>query len=110
MSGTVRDMSETVDLLQQLIQNACVNDGTPESGQEIRSVETLHDYFGKAGTTFEKLPGRTSTVYRIPGTKPSAPTLMMMAHLDVVPVNEDGTMQLLGDPDARCALVRHLRS
>ena len=90
MSGTVSNMSETVDLLQQLIRNACVNDGTPESGQEIRSVETLHDFFGEAGTTFEKLPGRTSTVYRIPGSDPSAPTLMMMAHLDVVPVNEEG--------------------
>lgn len=83
-------MSETVELLRTLIRNACVNDGTPESGQEIRSVETLHDYFGRAGTTFETAPGRTSTVYRIPGTKPGAPTLMMMGHLDVVPVNEAG--------------------
>ncbi|MFP5333406.1 MAG: M20/M25/M40 family metallo-hydrolase [Acidimicrobiia bacterium] len=83
-------MSETVELLRALIRNACVNDGTPVSGQEIRSVETLHDYFGQAGTTFETAPGRTSTVYRIPGTRPGAPALMLMGHLDVVPVNEAG--------------------
>jgi acetylornithine deacetylase/succinyl-diaminopimelate desuccinylase-like protein len=83
-------MSETVELLRTLIRNACVNDGTPGSGQEIRSVETLHDYFGRAGTTFETLPGRTSTVYRIPGADSSAPALALMAHLDVVPVNQSG--------------------
>lgn len=83
-------MTESVELLRALIRNACVNDGTPKSGQEIRSVETLADYFGRAGTVFEVVPGRTSTVYRIPGTDPSAPALTLMAHLDVVPVNEDG--------------------
>jgi acetylornithine deacetylase/succinyl-diaminopimelate desuccinylase-like protein len=83
-------MADSVELLRALIRNACVNDGTPESGQEIRSVETLHDFFGRAGTTFEAVAGRTSTVYRIPGTDPGAPTLMLMGHLDVVPVNEDG--------------------
>ncbi|MEX2654312.1 MAG: M20/M25/M40 family metallo-hydrolase [Acidimicrobiia bacterium] len=83
-------MTETVELLRTLIRNACVNDGTPESGQEIRSVETLHDFFGQAGTTFETVPGRVSTVYRIPGSDPSAPALTLMGHLDVVPVSEDG--------------------
>lgn len=83
-------MSETVDLLRALIRNACVNDGTPASGQEIRSVATLHDYFGRAGTMFETAPGRTSTVYRLAGTDPNAPALMLMGHLDVVPVNEAG--------------------
>lgn len=83
-------MSETVELLRTLIRNACVNDGTPGSGQEVRSVETLHDYFGQAGTTFEMVPGRMSTVYRIPGSDPAASALAMMGHLDVVPVSEDG--------------------
>ncbi len=83
-------MSETVELLRTLVRNACVNDGTPDSGHEIRSVETLHDFFGRAGTTYEVHPGRTSTVYRIPGADPGAPTLALMGHLDVVPVNEDG--------------------
>lgn len=83
-------MSSTIELLQALIRNACVNDGTAASGQEVRSVETLHDHFGRAGTTFEPAPGRMSTVYRIPGTREGAPSLMMMGHLDVVPVNESG--------------------
>jgi ADP-ribose pyrophosphatase YjhB (NUDIX family) len=50
VSGYRHTMSETVELLRALIRNACVNDGTAESGQEIRSVETLHDFFGRAGT------------------------------------------------------------
>ena len=29
---------QTVDLLRDLIRNACVNDGTPDSGGETRSV------------------------------------------------------------------------
>lgn len=83
-------MTTTLDLLTALVRNACVNDGTPSGGQEIRSVETLHDFFGRAGTTFETAPGRVSTVYRIPGTRAEAPALMLMGHLDVVPVNEAG--------------------
>ncbi len=83
-------MSDTVELLRALIRNACVNDGTPSSGQEVRSTETLADFFGSAGTTFEPAPGRMSTIYRIPGTDPSAATLMLMGHLDVVPVSPDG--------------------
>ncbi|MDQ1447697.1 MAG: hypothetical protein QOC79_668, partial [Actinomycetota bacterium] len=31
--------NESVDLLSQLIRNECVNDGTPESGHESRSVD-----------------------------------------------------------------------
>ncbi len=83
-------MSDTVELLRALISNACVNDGTAASGQEVRSVETLSDFFGSSGTTFEPAPGRMSTVYRIPGTDPTAPALMLMGHLDVVPVSLDG--------------------
>ena len=31
------------ELLQHLIRNACVNDGTAESGEEVRSADLLHD-------------------------------------------------------------------
>ena len=37
-------MEETTDLLQHLIRNECVNDGTPASGHEIRSADTLASY------------------------------------------------------------------
>ena len=32
---------ESTELLQQLIRNACVNDGSVASGQETRSVDTI---------------------------------------------------------------------
>ena len=79
-------------LLQQMIRNACVNDGTPESGQEERNVSLLLDEL--AGTpldieTYEPAPGRTSLVARMEGSDPTAPTLLLMGHTDVVPVNPD---------------------
>jgi acetylornithine deacetylase/succinyl-diaminopimelate desuccinylase-like protein len=86
---TIRS-DEVVELLVALIRNACVNDGTPDSGHEARSVDTLAEYLGARGTEFEPHPGRRSTIYRIPGTDPDAPSLMLMGHLDVVPVSSDG--------------------
>jgi acetylornithine deacetylase/succinyl-diaminopimelate desuccinylase-like protein len=83
----------TTELLQALIQNRCVNDGTPDSGGEVRNADLLHDYLGGGGLDvqrFESRPGRTSVVARIEGTDPDAPTLCLMGHTDVVPVNPDG--------------------
>jgi len=85
--------AEATDLLTHLIRNACVNDGTPESGHEARSVDVLRQYLGEAGFEFETyapMPGRESLVCRIEGTDPSAPSLLLMGHTDVVPVNPDG--------------------
>lgn len=83
---------EVTELLQQLIRNRCVNDGTPESGQEVRSVETLRSYFGSAADirVFEPLPGRASLVLRIEGSDPSAPSLGLLGHIDVVPADPEG--------------------
>jgi acetylornithine deacetylase/succinyl-diaminopimelate desuccinylase-like protein len=84
---------ETTDLLQQLIQNACVNDGHVESGGEIRSVDLLEQYLGSAGLDVERYepqPGRASLVARIEGSDPDAKSLLLMGHTDVVPVNVDG--------------------
>jgi acetylornithine deacetylase/succinyl-diaminopimelate desuccinylase-like protein len=83
---------EVVELLQQLIRNRCVNDGTAGSGHEAASVGTLRSYLGRGGLdveTFEALPGRESLVARIEGSDPSAPTLLLMGHTDVVPVTEE---------------------
>lgn len=85
--------SEVVTLLQQLIRNQCVNDGTPESGHEHRSVATLQEFFGVDGEIFEVQPGRQSVVYKVEGTDPSAPTLALAPHLDVVPVDPNGWTQ-----------------
>ena len=83
----------TVELLQALIRNECVNDGTPESGGETRNAELLGGFMEGNGVGiehFESLPGRGSVVARIEGSDPSAPTLCLMGHTDVVPVNPDG--------------------
>lgn len=85
--------AETTDLLQVLIRNACVNDGRVESGDEVRSVEALEGYLGTSGLDverYESQPGRVSLVTRIEGSDPDAPTLLLMGHTDVVPVNPDG--------------------
>ena len=84
---------EVTDLLQHLIRNACVNDGTAASGGEARSVDTLAQYLGTSGldvAVFEPAPGRASLVTRIEGRDPSAPTLLLMGHTDVVPANAAG--------------------
>jgi acetylornithine deacetylase/succinyl-diaminopimelate desuccinylase-like protein len=81
---------DVIELLQQLIRNECVNDGTPDSGGEARSVATLQEFFGREGTVFEPHPGRASLVYRVPGSVAGAPTLMLMGHTDVVPAFPPG--------------------
>lgn len=79
---------EVVDLLVALVRNACVNDGTPDSGHEHRSVETLAAYLGSRGEIVEPHPGRQSVIYRVPGFDPAAPRLLLIPHLDVVPADE----------------------
>lgn len=84
---------EVTDLLQALIRNRCVNDGTVESGNEVASADLLTGYLEGSGLDLERYdaaPGRTSLVARIQGTDPSAPTLLLMGHTDVVPVNPAG--------------------
>ncbi|MEK6619410.1 MAG: M20/M25/M40 family metallo-hydrolase [Chloroflexota bacterium] len=84
---------EATDLLQHLIRNRCVNDGTPASGGEIRSVETLAAYLAGPGVEmrrFEPIPGRGNLVVRIEGADPKAPTLCLMGHIDVVPASAEG--------------------
>lgn len=85
--------NETVDLLRRLIRNACVNDGTPESGHEHRSVATLMEYFGVEGEIFEPVPGRQSLIYRVEGSDPDSPSLGLAPHIDVVPVDRSGWTQ-----------------
>jgi len=83
---------QTVELLQQMIRNRCVNDGTVLSGQETRNSDTLRSYLEGSGLDIEvyepaHAPGRSSLVARIEGSDPKAPTLCLMGHTEVVPVN-----------------------
>ncbi len=85
--------AETTDLLQRLIRNSCVNEGTPESGHEVRSVDLLESYLRLPGVEmkrYEPVPGRASLVLRIEGSDPKAPSLHLMGHTDVVPVTPSG--------------------
>jgi acetylornithine deacetylase/succinyl-diaminopimelate desuccinylase-like protein len=86
--------AQTVELLQQLIRNQCVNDGSIGSGQEVRTSDVLRAYLQGSGLDLEVYeapgaPGRTSLVARIEGRDPAAPTLCLMGHTDVVPVTPE---------------------
>ncbi len=88
-----RRTNQTVELLQALIRNQCVNEGTPESGHEDRNARLLRDELESPRVEirmFEPLPGRTSMVARYRGTDPDAPALCLMGHTDVVPVSPEG--------------------
>jgi len=84
--------AEVTDLLQLLIRNQCVNDGAVGSGGEVRSVDLLEGYLAGVGDreVYEPQPGRQSLVVRLEGSDPDAPSLLLMGHTDVVPVNPDG--------------------
>jgi acetylornithine deacetylase/succinyl-diaminopimelate desuccinylase-like protein len=84
---------ETVELLQGMIRNRCVNDGSASSGFETRNADLLSSYLGTSGLDvqlYEPTAGRSSLVARIDGVDPEAPSLCLMGHTDVVPVNEAG--------------------
>jgi len=84
---------ETIDLLRTLIRNACVNDGTVGSGQEVRNADALEAYLAGVGLATERYtsaPGRVSLVIRIEGRDHRAPALLLLGHTDVVPAGNDG--------------------
>ncbi len=87
---------ESTELLQQLIRNGCVNDGTPDSGGERRNADLLADVLTGAGLEVQRFTphgDRTSIVARIEGWDPSAPKVCLMGHTDVVPFNVSGWRQ-----------------
>jgi len=84
---------ESTELLRTLIRNGCVNTGEASSGHEDRSVDALEDFFAGSGLSCERYisePGRMSLITRIEGRDRTAPTLLLMGHTDVVPVNLSG--------------------
>ena len=82
----------TVELLKKLIRNACVNDLTADSGNEVRNAETLEEFFSGTNVEirrFEPHPGRVSVAFTVPGSDPDAEPLTLLGHTDVVPIDED---------------------
>jgi acetylornithine deacetylase/succinyl-diaminopimelate desuccinylase-like protein len=93
MRDDVAVETQATELLRTLIRNGCVNTGEAASGHEDRSVDALEDFFAGTGLSCERYtsqPGRTSLITRIEGRDPKAPTLLLMGHTDVVPVNAAG--------------------
>ncbi|MGP6174339.1 M20/M25/M40 family metallo-hydrolase [Corynebacterium sp. A21] len=84
---------DTLELLQTMVRNACVNDLTADSGEEYRNALTLEEFF--AGTenievqSFEPHPGRVSVAFTVRGTDATAEPLTLLGHTDVVPVDLD---------------------
>ncbi len=83
---------DTLNLLQELVRNACVNDFTPDSGQEIRNVETLERFFADTPNLelkrYEPAPRRTTLITTVHGHDHNAEPLTFLGHIDVVPVDE----------------------
>src|SRR5499427_3404657 len=93
MSDDTAIETQATELLRTLIRNGCVNTGEAASGHEDRSVAALEDFFAGSGLSCERYasqPGRMSLITRIEGTDRKAPTLLLMGHTDVVPVNMAG--------------------
>jgi acetylornithine deacetylase/succinyl-diaminopimelate desuccinylase-like protein len=88
-----RRRQETVELLQQAIRNRCINTGAAESGGEVRSSDLIESYLEGSGLDFHRVEpaaGRRSLITEIEGTDPTAPSLCLLGHTDVVPVNAAG--------------------
>ena len=67
--------TDATELLRTLIRNACVNDGTPTSGQEERNADAIEAYFAGSGLRCERYSagaGRVSLITRIEGSDPKA--------------------------------------
>ncbi|AWB80979.1 acetylornithine deacetylase [Corynebacterium yudongzhengii] len=82
---------DTLQLLRQLIRNACVNDFTGDTGYEYRNANTLEEFFADTDVRirrFEPHPGRVSIAFTVDGTDDAAEPLTLLGHTDVVPVDE----------------------
>ena len=80
--------ASVAELLQQLIRNRCVSEGSPSTGDEVLNAEALHQVVEGPGVdTAIVTPkgGRPSLVARIDGSDPTVPSLCLAAHTDVVP-------------------------
>ena len=86
-------VDDVTDLLQHLIRNACVNDGNVASGHEARSVDTLRAYLDTRRSRLRDVRARAGSRRASSRASrerdPTAPTLLLMGHTDVVPVNAD---------------------
>ncbi len=82
-----KTLDEAIKLLQELIQNKCVN----PPGNEMKSIITIEKYLKSKGVKckiYESAPKRGNLIARIKGTG-KGPTLMFgPSHVDVVPIED----------------------
>jgi acetylornithine deacetylase/succinyl-diaminopimelate desuccinylase-like protein len=96
---------EVTELLQVLIRNQCVNDGSVESGHEDRSADILTNVLEGPGVDIERYepePGRTSVVARIEGSNPSAPSLATPMSYPSAPTGGVTTPSAASSSTVRC--------
>ncbi|MEY4229904.1 MAG: hypothetical protein RLZZ362_753, partial [Actinomycetota bacterium] len=89
MATTIAPDAST-ELLQHLIRLECVNTGHDDSGHETRAADLLSAIVDLPGVELQRLgptADRQSLIARLPGTDPTAPTLLLLGHTDVVPAN-----------------------
>ncbi|NVM28864.1 MAG: M20/M25/M40 family metallo-hydrolase [Candidatus Helarchaeota archaeon] len=75
---------EVIKVLQELIRI----DTTNPPGNETKAAEWIHNFLSKEGIeseVIESAPGRGNVISRLKGTDNSAPSLLLLSHLDVVP-------------------------
>jgi len=75
---------ETIQVLQELVKI----DTTTPPGNEIKAAEWINKFLSKEGIdsdVIESAPGRGNVISRLKGTDGSAPSLLLLSHLDVVP-------------------------
>ena len=71
MGASIDELTgETVELLQQLIRNRCVNEAVVDSGEEERSARLLRDELDGLGLDVETVEIEPAT----PTSCPSTPT------------------------------------
>ena len=92
MAEAVRG-DEVAELLGTLIRNRCVSwfDGASSQGTESVNAAALRAVVEGPGVDVEwheAIDGRASLVARITGSDPTAPSLALMGHTDVVPADE----------------------
>jgi len=81
-------LSETCNLLIELIQNKCIN----PPGNEMKSIKSIEKHLKKNGINcqiFESAPNRGNLIAKIQGTESQHPGLIFgPSHVDVVPVTK----------------------
>ena len=85
--------AEVTDLLQHLIRNALRERRRRRVGrrgaQRRRAARSTSAAPGSTSRSPNRRPAAANLVARIEGSDPTAPTLLLLGHTDVVPANED---------------------